>query len=115
MKFTPLTTAEIIATKFPGRVVLTPEEVAEVWKGKTTRGVVGEVREKLKRGTLIPGLRKNGGRWDVPVSDLIKAIDALASAPSTPHPFDYPQGPTVIRPRGRKRSPIPKGRVGVFD
>ena len=115
MKFTPLTTAEIIAAKFPGRVVLTPEEVAEIWKGKTTRGVVGEIREKLKRGTLIPGLSKNGGRWDVPVSDLIKAIDALIADPLAPRPVTYPQGSAPSCPGGRKRAPIPKGRMGVFD
>lgn len=84
-------------------------------EGQDARGVVGGIREKLKNGTLIPDLGKNGGRWHVPVSELIKAIDVLIPDPSVSRPFDYPQGLTPIRPGGRKRSPIPKGRVGVFD
>ncbi len=50
------TTADIIRERFPGRVVLTPAEVAEV---------IGQhpdhVRDRLLSGTLIPGLRKDGG------------------------------------------------------
>src|SRR5690606_35499620 len=98
----------------PGRVVLTPEEVAEVWKGKATRGVVGGIREQLKNGTLIPGLKKTGGRWVIPVSDLIKVIDGLADD-STPRDVDLPQVPSPTVQKGRKKAPIPKGRLGVFD
>ncbi len=112
LRWLALTTAEIISSKFPGRAVLTPEEVAEVWKGKATRGVVEGVRAKLKAGTLIPGLKKNGGRWEVPVSDLIRVIDGLADD-SAPRSIQAPVMPNSSN-RKRQRSPLGP-RIGVLD
>ncbi len=107
-----LTTEEIVASKFPGRVVLTPEELAEVWKGKTTRGVVEGIRAKLKAGTLIPGLKKNGGRWEIPVEDLIKVIKGLADD-SKPRPITTP---TMSNPTPGRRNRPPLGqRRDVYD
>lgn len=115
IRWLALTTAEIIQQKFPGRAVLTPEEVAEVWKGQVTRSSVESIRQRLKAGTLIKGLRKNGGRWEVPVADLIHAIEGLVS-----HQKDDPQpvarrGLSTANTVGlRKRSPLGP-RLGVLD
>lgn len=73
-----LTTAEQIALKYPGRIVLNPSEVADVWKGSTTRATVNGIRDRLTAGTLIPGLAKDGGRWAIPVADLIRVVDGMA-------------------------------------
>ena len=70
-------TSDIIRERFPGRGVLTPPEVAEVWRGERTRGAVAAIGKRLSRGTLIPGPEKNGGRWEIPVGSLIKAIESL--------------------------------------
>lgn len=70
-------TGTIIQERFPGQIVLTPEEVAEVWRGERSRETVAAIRKRLSRGTLIPGLKKNGGRWEIPVESLIKAIEQL--------------------------------------
>lgn len=48
-----LPTSTIIQDRFPGRVVLSPEEVAEVWRGSRSRKAVGAIRKRLSRGTLV--------------------------------------------------------------
>lgn len=81
-------TLDIIRARFPGRATLTPEEVAEVIHGSADRAIVGGVRDALVKGIIIPGLRKLGGRWLVPVGPLAAALDALADPdplPTTPH------------------------------
>ncbi|MCL7713203.1 helix-turn-helix domain-containing protein [Stenotrophomonas mori] len=91
------TTADIIRELFPGRVVLTPAEVAEVIGQH-----VDHVRDRLLRGTLIPGLRKDGGRWRVPVADLAEAIDGLAR-PSPPPVLTRSQMASTASPTRRRR------------
>lgn len=102
-------TEEIITGRFPGRIALTSEEVAEVWRGSRSREAVGAIRERLSRGTLVPGLKKNGGGWDVPVEGLVKAIGKLMAGgdededdPASIHPQAAPAGGTrrcAIGPR----------------
>ncbi len=70
-------TSTIIQDRFPGHVVLSPREVAEVWRGSRSRKAVGAIRKRLSHGTLIPEWKKNGGRWEIPVGSLIKAIERL--------------------------------------
>jgi len=114
------TTEEIINGRFPGRVVLTPPEVAEVWRGERTREAVGAIRKRLSRGTLIPGLKKNGGRWEVPVEGLIKAIERLGSGgdDDVEEEDDQPVHPQAAPPSGtRKRAIGPRmsDTVGFWD
>jgi len=68
-------TEEIIRGRFPGRVVLTPEELAEVWRGSRSRKAVNAIRERLLRDARVPGLQKNGGGLEVLVEGLLKAIE----------------------------------------
>lgn len=74
-------TADIIRARFPGRAELGPDEVAAVLHGRTDRSAVQRIREELERGLLVPGLRKRGGRWRVPVGPLVAALDGLADTP----------------------------------
>lgn len=85
---------EVLQDAFPGRVSLTPKEVARAihGQGKDTKKRVEAVRNALDDGTLIPGLRKNGPRWRVPIAALGSALDAQLrvqasrSAPTEPPP-----------------------------
>ena len=72
-------TSTIIQDRFPGHVVLLPGEVAEVWRGSRSRKAMGAIRKRVSHDTLVPGLKKNGGRWEVPVEGLIEAIGSLTS------------------------------------
>jgi len=91
------TTADIIRERFPGRVVLMPKQVAEV---------IGQhpdhVRDRLLRDTLIPGLRKDGGRWRVPVADLVEAVDRL-TRPVPPPAVTRSQMASTASPTRRRR------------
>jgi hypothetical protein len=102
-------TADIIRERFPGRAELGPDEVAAVLHGRTDRSAVQRVREELDRGLLVPGLRKRGGRWRVPVGPLVAALDGLAE--TAPSASPAPAGRhTVVIP-----APVPaqkrRGRV----
>lgn len=113
-------TSTIIQDRFPGRVVLSPEEVAEVWRGSRSRKAVGAIRKRLSRGTLIPGLRKNGGRWEVPVEGLVKAIERLTAGgdEDEDEEDDQPVHPQAAPPSGtRKRAIGPRmsDTVGFWD
>lgn len=113
-------TSDIIRERFPGRGVLTPPEVAEVWRGERTREAVGAIRKRLSRGTLIPGLKKNGGRWEIPVGSLIKAIERLDAGGEDDEDDedDQPVHPQAAPPSGtRKRAIGPRmsDTVGFWD
>ena len=100
-------TSDIIRERFPGRGVLTPPEVAEVWRGERTREAVGAIRKRLSRGTLIPGLKKNGGRWEIPVGSLIKAIERLDAGGEDDEDDedDQPVHPQAAPPSGTRHAP----------
>ena len=114
-------TSDIISERFPGRGVLTPPEVAEIWHGERSREAVGSIRKRLTRGTLIPGLKKNGGRWEVPVEGLIKAIRGLSGDDEDDEDEDdgdQPVHPQAAPPSGtRKRAIGPRmsDTVGFWD
>jgi|GEM_PF-1994085 hypothetical protein len=100
-------TADIIRERFPGRIVLTPEEVAVVMKRKPTRGTVQGIRERLKSGTLIPGLKRQGGRWEVPVAALVNAIDGMTRSDIESRPALHPRAvPRHGRPIGPRWTDI---------
>lgn len=60
----------------PGKVMLTVEEVAQVL-GRTGAGGYEQTREQLAAGVIVPGLRKVGGSWLVPITALAAALDSL--------------------------------------
>ncbi len=71
-------TLDIIKERFPGRATLLPEEVAEVIFGNSDPATVQGVRTNLKKGILVEGLLKRGGRWLVPVGPLADALERRA-------------------------------------
>ena len=66
--------------------MITPREVAQAihGKGKDTRKRVEQVNRALNEGRLIPGLRKDGARWLVPIAALAKALDSRTQAVAAP-------------------------------
>lgn len=81
-------TREILKNRFPNRIILNTREVAEVLVGKIDAASVQSVQRRLERGILIPGLKKQGGRWRIPVQSLIHSIESLATAQAGPYDFD---------------------------
>jgi hypothetical protein len=69
---------EVLQDAFPGRAALSPKEIARALygNGRDTKKRVETVRAALDAGTLIPGLRKDGARWRVPIASLGAAMDA---------------------------------------
>ncbi len=68
---------EVLQDAYPGRVALSPQEVARAicGVGKDTKKRVESVRNALDNRSLIPGLRKNGSRWLIPIPALGAAMD----------------------------------------
>ncbi|MEE6228413.1 hypothetical protein [Stenotrophomonas maltophilia] len=110
-----LSTAEIVQTTFPGRATLTPAEVALVLFGIGDKSGAQRVRERLDKGSLLPGLKKSGGRWLIPVASLVASLEALEKPiPTMMEEGRGNQGPVYIPMRsgthlkqGRSR-----GRIG---
>ena len=109
-----LSTAEIVQTTFPGRATLTPAEVALVLFGIGDKSGAQRVRERLDKGSLLPGLKKSGGRWLIPVASLVASLEALEKPGSVIEEGRNNQGPVFIPMRsgthlkqGRSR-----GRIG---
>ncbi|MBA0286877.1 hypothetical protein D7Y26_03540 [Stenotrophomonas maltophilia] len=109
-----LSTAEIVQTTFPGRATLTPAEVALVLFGIGDKSGAQRVRERLDKGSLLPGLKKSGGRWLIPVASLVASLEALEKPVSVIEEGRNNQGPVFIPMRsgthlkqGRSR-----GRIG---
>lgn len=104
-----MSTLDILRARFPGRVVLTPQEIAQAIHGDAaaTKKRVEAIRKKLDAGVLIPGIRKGKGekRWHVPIDALARAIDARAQ------PDDRTILPPALVPlgrRGRMTNPGPR-------
>lgn len=93
-----ISTAEIIHARFPGKVVLTSAEVAIVLGQH-----VDHVRDRLLNGSLIPGLRKDGARWRVPVASLVEAIDRLTEPPGPAKVLPPSQLASTANPTRRQR------------
>ena len=116
-----LSTAEIVQTTFPGRATLTPAEVALVLFGIGDKSGAQRVRERLDKGSLLPGLKKSGGRWLIPVASLVSSLEALEKpAPVMMEEGIGNQGPVYIPMRtgsspSRRRSRAPIGhRPGIL-
>lgn len=111
-----LTTRELVEALFPGRLCITPEELAHAWKGKATRGVVQRIRGKLKDGTLIPGLQRNGGRWDIPVPSVATILEEMTRvAERSREPRVISNMGTQLRTKRRRKTNIgPRPRLIGF-
>lgn len=87
----------LLREMFPGKLMLTVEDVARVL-GRTGAGGYEQTREQLANGVVVPGLKKMGGKWLVPIAALANALDDLVDLDSlrraTPKPL--PTGHTVI-------------------
>lgn len=66
----------LLREMFPGKLMLTVEDVARVL-GRTGAGGYEQTREQLSNGVIVPGLRKMGGQWLVPIAALADALDDL--------------------------------------
>lgn len=113
-------TGTIIQERFPGRVMLTPAEVAEVWRGSRSREAMGAIRKQLSRGTLVPRTKKNGGEWEIPVEKLIKAIERLGSGDHEDEGEEcglpsHRQAAPLSGTRRRALSPRMSDTVGFWD
>lgn len=71
----------VLRKLFPDKAKLTVEDVARVL-GKSGAGGYEQTREQLASGVIVPGLRKLGGSWLVPVTALAQALDGLTEAVS---------------------------------
>ena len=69
----------ILRVMFPDKPLLSVEDVARVLN-KTGAGGYEQTREQLAAGVIVPGLRKLGGSWLVPVTALADALDGLVDA-----------------------------------
>ena len=97
---------------FPGKLMLMVEDVARVLR-RTGAGGYEQTREQLANGVIVPGFRKMGGQWLVPIAALADALDSLVDLDSMGRaaPKPLPTRHTVIsgnavldRPR-RGRTP----------
>ena len=87
----------LLREMFPGKLMLTVDDVARVL-GRTGAGGYEQTREQLANGVIVPGLKKMGGQWLVPIAALAVALDGLVDLDSlggaTPKPL--PTRHTVI-------------------
>lgn len=101
------TLAALRAAYPPPRTHITPSECAAALHkvgpgGRVSPGRVNRVRERLEQGTLIPGLRKDGGRWRVPIAAFALALDRVQG----PAPDLAPVKGSGVPVRLRQRVPI---------
>ena len=96
------TSTEILQEAFPGRVAISPKEAAKAiyGEGKDTKKRVESIRGQLDNGTLIPGLRKRGARWSIPIAALGEAMDERRRREQASTPIVHASSP------GRSRSNI---------
>lgn len=87
----------LLREMFPGKLMLTVDDVARVL-GRTGAGGYEQTREQLANGVIVPGLRKMGGQWLVPIAALAEALDSLVDVDTlgraTPKPL--PTQHTVV-------------------
>ena len=71
----------LLREMFPGKLMLTVEDVGRVL-GRTGAGGYEQTREQLANGVIVPGLRKIGGQWLVPIAALADGLDSLVDLDS---------------------------------
>lgn len=84
-----LSSTEVLQASFPGRSSLSPKEIAQAiyGEGKATKKRVEQINRALNEGRLVPGLRKDGARWRVPIAALGAAMDRRVQPVAT---YDTP-------------------------
>lgn len=104
------TTLDTLRAAFPPpRAMLTVEEVAEVIYGRSDLGGREAVTAGLRRGDIIPGLRKVGGRWLVPIAALADWLDGLHTGPGAPS--SARSLPTTRSPSRPSTASVKHGRI----
>lgn len=96
---------DLLLRQWPGKVALTPEEVAVVLSKQPET-----IREKMRQGSL-PGAKKQGGRWVMPLPDLADYIEPPQSAP--PLTTSTPVKRTSSGPH-RRRAVVMNYRTDMF-
>lgn len=89
-------TLDLLPEMFPGKAMLTAEDVAKVLGRESNRAGREAVAAGLRRGDLLPGLRKVMGRWLVPITALADWIDGLAESAKTSGPQVGPARRSVV-------------------
>lgn len=87
----------LLREMFPGKLMLTVDDVARVL-GRTGAGGYEQTREQLANGVIVPGLKKMGGQWLVPIAALADALDNLVDLDSLGRasPKSLPTRHTII-------------------
>lgn len=96
---------DLLLRQWPGKVALTPEEVAVVLSKQPET-----IRDKMREGSL-PGAKKQGGRWVMPLPDLADYIEPPQSAP--PLTTSSPVKRTTTGPH-RRRAVVMNYRTDIF-
>lgn len=111
----------ILRAMFPDKPLLSVEDVARVLN-RTGAGSYEQTREQLAAGVIVPGLRKLGGSWLVPVTALAEALDGLTdtdvAGQATPkaHPARHTvTGANPIVPRKGGRVPDRAKHMALAD
>ncbi|HMM68483.1 MAG TPA: hypothetical protein PKC03_16225, partial [Dokdonella sp.] len=73
-------TLDLLKSMFPGKVMLTIDDLALVLRNENSRATRESVASALRRGDILPGLRKSMGRWLVPITTLAAWLDSLTVA-----------------------------------
>ncbi len=104
-------TLDLLREMFPGKAMLTAEDVARVLGRESNRAGREAVAAGLRRGDLLPGLRKVMGRWLVPITALADWIDGLAESAKTSGPQVGPARRSVV-PNSQQAADEPRrGRL----
>lgn len=96
---------DLLLRQWPGKVALTPEEVAVVLSKQPET-----IREKMRDGSL-PGAKKQGGRWVLPLPDLADYIEPPQAPPSLPSSSAVKRTATGSR---RRRAVVMNYRTDMF-
>lgn len=96
----PISNTKVLQDAFPGRSSLSPKEIARAiyGEGKDTKKRVEQINRALNEGRLVPGLRKDGPRWRVPIASLGRAMDRREQPVATfetPTPTRRSQNSTI--------------------
>jgi hypothetical protein len=73
-------TLDLLKSMFPGKVMLTVDDLALVLRKENSRATRESVAGAIRRGDILTGLRKSMGRCLVPITTLAAWLDSLTVA-----------------------------------